>query len=616
MSTTAQPLAGEQRRLAAIISADVVGYSQLMGRDESGTLARLLEHRRERFEPVLARHGGRLVKLTGDGALAEFPSAVNALTAAIEFQQAMSEANQDQPENSAIVFRIGLHLGDLIVDGDDLYGDGVNVAARLEAEAPPGGIVISGDVHNAVIGRLKATVDDLGSLALKNIARPIQAFRVGWEPADWKISAPSVGAALISTAPPSAAVPLPLPDKTSIAVLPFQNMSGDPEQEYFADGIAEDIITELSRFKSLFVIARNSSFTYKGRAVDVKQVGRELGVRYVLEGSVRRAGPRIRASAQLIDAISGAHIWAERYDSAVEDIFAVQDDLTRKIVAVLPGRLEDAEHALASRKTSKSLEAHDLLLRAKFLHHFVSLDANLEAQACLDRAIEKDPTFAAALAWKACTLGQAWKQEFQPHDLKREVEINRLVRRAIELDDNDAECHRIMCRISLLQRRYEKSEYHLGRALELTPNDPRLVVQRGINSTYLGEARAALPWIEQAMRIDPFSASHYETDWVRALYASGRPGEANAVLQRSVRNDHVHHLWLATCSVEVGQEEQARKEVRKALAMRPALTISSVLAHEPWKKSEDAERIQAALLRASLPLGGPASSWALADADG
>jgi adenylate cyclase len=597
------------RRLAAILAADVVGYSRLMGRDENGTLTRLKTHRTQRLEPTLARHGGRLVKLTGDGALVEFPSAVDALSAAIEFQQAIAEANRGQPEDTRIVFRIGLHLGDLIVEGGDLYGDGVNVAARLEAEAPTGGIVISRTVHEAVADRLKATFDDLGSLTLKNIERPVQAFRVAWHAKDWQ---PPVTVAVPSIA---AVAPLSLPDKPSIAVLAFHNMSGDPEQEYFADGIAEDIITELSRFKSLFVIARNSSFTYKGRAVDVKQVGRELGVRYVLEGSVRCSGPRVRVSAQLIDAFSGEHIWSERYDLTAGDIFAVQDELTRKIVAVLPGRVESAEQAHAGRKTSQSLEAHDLLLRAKFLHHFENPDAKLEAQACLDRAIEKDPTFAAALAWKACTLGQAWKREFQPRDPKREVEINRLVRRAIELDDNDAECHRIMCRISLLQRQYEKSEYHLGRALELTPNDPRLVVQRGINSTYLGEARAALPWIEQAMRIDPFSASHYETDWVRALYASGRPGEANAVLQRSVRNDYVHHLWLATCSVEVGQEEQARKEVRKALAMQPALTISSVLAYEPWKKSEDAERIQAALLRASLPLGGPASSWALAGAD-
>ena len=293
-------MAREQRRLAAIVAADVVGYSRLMGRDESGTLARLREHRQQRLEPVLARHGGRLVKLTGDGALVEFPSAVDALSAAIEFQQAMAEANQDQPADTAIVFRIGLHLGDLIVDGDDLYGDGVNVAARLEAEAPPGGIVISRDVHEAVAGRLKATFDGLGR-ALAEEHRAAGA-RLSGRVGRGRLASDG-GPCPIGADDPRRLrrCPLALPDKPSIAVLPFQNMSGDPEQEYFADGMVEDIITALSRFKSLFVIARNSSFTYKGKSVDIKQVGRELGVRYVLEGSVRKAGNRVRITGQLID---------------------------------------------------------------------------------------------------------------------------------------------------------------------------------------------------------------------------------------------------------------------------------------------------------------------------
>ena len=275
------------RRLAAILAADVAGYSRLMGRDEHGTLTRLKAHRTERLEPTLARHGGRLVKLTGDGALVEFPSAVDALSAAIEFQQAVTEANRDQPEDTRIVFRIGLHLGDLIVDGDDLYGDGVNVAARLEAEAPPGGIVVSRAVREAVEGRLKAKLHALGELALKNIERPIRAFRVEWDAADWKTMGADAPKPAIPAEPTTST--LALPDKPSIAVLPFQNMSGDPEQEYFADGITEDIITELSRFHSLFVIARNSSFSYKGKSPDIRQVGRELGVRYVLEGSVRKS---------------------------------------------------------------------------------------------------------------------------------------------------------------------------------------------------------------------------------------------------------------------------------------------------------------------------------------
>jgi adenylate cyclase len=342
------------RRLAAILAADVAGYSRLMGRDENGTLAKLKAHRTERLEPILARHAGRLVKLTGDGALVEFPSAVDALSAAIAFQQAVTEANHDQPEETRIVFRIGLHLGDLIVEGDDLYGDGVNVAARLEAEAPPGGIVVSRAIREAVDGRLKAKLHALGELALKNIERPIRAFRVEWDAADWKAEADAPKPAIPAEPTTSA---LALPDKPSIAVLPFQNMSGDADQEYFTDGITEDIITELSRFHSLFVIARNSSFAYKGKSSDIRQVGRELGVRYVLEGSIRKSSNRIRVTGQLIDALTGNHIWAERYDRVLEDIFAVQEEVTQAIVAAIAPQIESTEQSKAARRRPDNLTA-------------------------------------------------------------------------------------------------------------------------------------------------------------------------------------------------------------------------------------------------------------------
>ncbi len=351
-------MAREHRRLAAIIATDVVDYSRLMGRDESGTLARLREHRKLRFEPVLAKHGGRLVKLTGDGALAEFGSAVDALGAAIEFQQAMASANLDQPQEKAIVFRLGLHLGDLIVDVDDLYGDGVNVAARLEAAAPPGGIVVSRTVHEAVAGRLKATFDDLGSLVLKNIERPVQAYRVRWEPVDWQLSAVPETPPSKDVAHAATDVPLTLPDIPSIAVLPFQNMGGDPEQEYFAYGVVEDIITALPRNQSIFVIARNSSFSYKGKSPDIRQVGRELGVRYVLEGSVRKARNRIRITGQLIDATSGSHVWADRFESDVGDIFELQDEVTSSVVGAIAPSLELAEIS-RTRQEAGSLMAYD-----------------------------------------------------------------------------------------------------------------------------------------------------------------------------------------------------------------------------------------------------------------
>jgi adenylate cyclase len=328
---------------------------------------------------------GRLVKITGDGALAELPSAVDALSAAIEFQQAMSEANRDQPEETAIVFRIGHHLGDLIVDRDDLYGDGLNVAARLEAEAPPGGIVVSRAIREAVEGRLKAKLQALGELALKNIEQPIRAFRVEWDAADWK----AVGADAQGCYPSgSNNVESALPDKPSIAVLPFQNMSGDADKEYFTDGITEDIITELSRFNSLFVIARNSSFSYKSKSPDVRQVGRELGVRYVLEGSIRKSSNRIRVTGQLVDALTGNHIWAERYDRVLEDIFAVLEEVTQAIVAAIAPQIESTEQAKAARQRPDNLTAYEIGLLA-WTHAWQGSARAVADRTLLDQSIRE-----------------------------------------------------------------------------------------------------------------------------------------------------------------------------------------------------------------------------------
>src|SRR5262245_53851209 len=427
------PVAREQRKLAAILAADVVGYSRLMGRDESGTLTRLRKNRSEHLDPVLTKFGGRLVKLTGDGALIEFGSAVDALSAAIEFQQAMAEANRNQPADTALVFRMGLHLGDLIVDGDDLYGDGVNIAARLEAEAPAGGIVISRTVHEVVMGRVKATFNDLGSLALKNIERPVQAFSVKWEPSDWQ----QVVTVEVPVADRSSPAALPLPDKPSIAVLPFENMSGDPEQEYFTDGMVEDIITALSRFKALFVIARNSSFTYNGKAVDVKPVSRELGVRYVLEGSVGKAANRLRISGQLIDASTGGHLWADHFDGVLEDIFELQDQVTASVVGAIAPKLEQAETERAMRKPTESLDAYDCFLRAVAHSHLFTKDSMLEARRLFRRATDLDPNYAAAYGfWVQCVIAcltNGWSA-----DPEREItECVSLARRAVALGMDD-----------------------------------------------------------------------------------------------------------------------------------------------------------------------------------
>jgi adenylate cyclase len=417
------------RRLAAILAADVVGYSRLMGRDENGTLTRLKAHRTERLEPTLARHGGRLVKLTGDGALVEFPSAVDALNAAIAFQQAVTEANRDQPEDIRMVFRIGLHLGDLIVEGEDLYGDGVNIAARLEAEAQAGGIVISSNVHDAVVGKLDATFDDLGALALKNIERPVRAFRVRGERA--AATSPPVAGSF------AADVPLALPDKPSIAILPFQNMSGDPEQEYFADGVAEEIITGLCRNRELFVIARNSSFAYKGKSPDIREVGRELGVRYVLEGSVRRAGNRVRITGQLVEAASGAHLWADRFEGSLEDIFSLQDQITSSVIGGLTPSLNSAEIERVSRKTG-NLQAYDCYLRSLAAIYRYSADASEEALAYARKAVALDPDFALGHLAIIDALLIRWSFRWTTDQAADALEAERAVRRALDLDRRDA----------------------------------------------------------------------------------------------------------------------------------------------------------------------------------
>jgi TolB-like protein len=341
-----------ERRLTAILAADVAGYSRLMGTDEEGTLTQLKAHRRALVDPKIAEHRGRIFKTTGDGMLVEFASVVDALRCAVEVQGGMIERNKDVPQEKRIEFRMGIHQGDIVVESGDIFGDGVNVAARLERLAEPGGICVSGRVQEDARGKLELAFEDAGEQSLKNIAWPVHLYRVR----------PS-GAAAITR--PS----LPLPDKPSIAVLPFQNMSGDPEQEYFADGIVEEIITALSRFRQLFVIARNSTFTYKGRAVDVKQVGRELGVRYVLEGSVRKAANRVRITGQLVDALTGAHLWADRFDGALGDIFELQDNVTASVVGAIAPKLQEAEIERANRKPTESLDAYDYFLRGMARMH-------------------------------------------------------------------------------------------------------------------------------------------------------------------------------------------------------------------------------------------------------
>ncbi len=587
------------RRLAAILAADVTGYSRLMGRDENGTHARLKGHLTERFEPTLGRHGGRLVKLTGDGALVEFASAVDAVSAAVEFQQAMAEANRDQPTDTAIVFRIGMHLGDVIVDDDDLYGDGVNIAVRLEGQATPGGIVVSRTVHEAVAGRLKATFEDMGSLALKNIDRPLQAFRVAWESADWAVSG-RPATALPADEPP------PLPDKPSIAVLPFQNTSGDPEQEYFVDGLVEEIITGLSRNKALFVIARNSSFTYKGRAVDVRQVGRELGVRYVLEGSVRKAGDRLRITGQLIEAANGAHLWADRFDGGVADIFELQDQITTQVIGAIAPRLELAEIERARRKTA-NLDAYDYYLRAWAAIYRYSDEGSKEALAMLDKAIALDPDFALAYATEAVCyfIRRAFSWSADPaHEA---AEASRTAQRAMELDSSDARILTFYAQTLIYNiGRLDEAVSCLDRALRADPNYANAWMWRGNTRSYLGDAERAIEDIQQALRLSPLDSTLWiaHTGMANAHFLRGRYEEAlswvSMVLRQRPNSLSALRVAIAAHAL-AGNLDMARQLLGRYRELDPDARLAKMREWWWFRRDEDVEKYLKGFRLAGMP---------------
>ncbi len=566
-------MAREQRRLAAILAADAVGYSRLVGRDESGTVARLREHRQQRFAPILARHGGRVVKLTGDGALVEFLSAVDALSAAIAFQQAMAVANEGQPEECAIVFRIGLHLGDLIVEGDDLYGDGVNVAARLEAEAPAGGIMISGDVHNAVAGRLKARFEDLGSLTLKNIARPVQAFGVSWAAEDWSQATGSPAAAGTPTD-----APLALPDKPSIAVLPFDNMSGDPEQEHFADGVVESITAALSRIRAFFVIARNSAFAFKGRPMNVRDIGRELGVAYVLEGSVQRGGNRVRITVQLIETAGGAHLWAEKYDGSLDDIFDLQDRITEQVAGALQPSIRQAEIERARRKRPQDLGAYDFTMRA--MRHVWLLEKTEAARGLnlLDQALAIDPDYSLALALAAWCWAQRSVYNWVEDVAAAKNEALALADRAASNATDDPLILAVLGAVHTFARQFGVARVLLERAIALDPNAAWALSRLGWLEVYADRPEAAAVHFERALRLSPLDPMNFN-NFVGLASARQVAGDDQGAADLFVRalQERPNALWihrnLAPALQGAGRHEEARASIAALLAAYPDITV-------------------------------------------
>ena len=585
-----------ERRLIAIFAADVEGYSRLMGADEVRTLTGLTQ-RRDILDSLIASRRGRIANTAGDSVLAEFGSAVDAVQCAVEAQKALSQANVGLPPDRHINFRIGVHVGDVMIKGGDLFGDGVNIAARMQTLASAGGVCLSGVAYDQVKKILPFVFADLGAQQVKNIDEPVRAFSVVSE------------RTAVVTASENASVPLALPDKPSIAVLPFQNMSGDPEQDYFADGMVEEIITALSRFKALFVIARNSSFTYKGRAVDVKQVGRELGVRYVLEGSVRKSAARVRITGQLIDAATGAHLWADRIDGGLGDIFDLQDQVTESIVGAIAPAVEKAEIERAKRKPTESLDAYDHYLRGlASAYRLANRQACEEALRLFRKAIELDPNFASAYSFAAVSYTWAktngWSS-ITPNDI---AEVKKLAQRAVELGKDDV--------IALAASGYAKAFVArdleggaalIDRALALNSNSADGWFWGGWMKNWLGESEAAISRFARALRLNPLGpfviavragishAHFFLGSYDEAVSWAATALQDNPDFQPALRMD-------AAGNAMAGRLEHASQSIARLRQLNPKIRVSNLKDFlGPYRRAEDLSRYEEALRRAGLP---------------
>ncbi|MDZ4737344.1 MAG: adenylate/guanylate cyclase domain-containing protein [Rhodospirillaceae bacterium] len=580
------------RRLMAILSADVVGYSRLMEANEAGTLAALKRHRAELIDPKIAQYGGRVVSTAGDGLLCEFPSVIDAVQCAVEIQATMPERNADIPDDRRMQLRIGINLGDVIVEGDDIFGDGVNVAARLETLAEPGGICVSGTVHEHAASKLPYAFEDLGRQTVKNIARPIHAWRVK----------PAAGAA--RGMPAGMTEPLPLPDKPSIAVLPFTNMSSDPDQEYFADGISEDLITALSKIRWFFVIARNSTFVYKGQPVDIKEVGDQLGVRYVLEGSVRKSGTRIRITAQLIEAATNRHVWAERYDRDIGDMFALQNEMSEMIANAIEPELSNAERERAARKVPGHLDAWALYQRGLWHHYRFTEADNCEAKRLFGKAIAADPQFAAAYAGlaHACYWDALFGFRNASVALAEGFEKARL---AVSLDDNDPLAHFAMGRVQTLRCEFADAVGELGRAIELNPNFAHAHYGLGWALILSGRPDAALERIDTAIRLNPRDPSIWTFLGGRALalFLLGQREEAAKSARRSAQSAvaiYLPHVIEAAILADLGRDREAAAAMAMAREINSALSGAMIETAMPLQNPAHRDLYMSSLRKAGL----------------
>jgi adenylate cyclase len=586
-----------ERRLAAVLAADVAGYSRLMGADEERTLARLKAVRKTLVDPTIAAHRGRIVKTTGDGMLVEFASAVDAVRGAVEVQNGMADQNASVPQDQRIEFRIGIHVGDIIIDDSDIFGDGVNIAARLEGIAEPGGVCMSNDAYRQIRGKVNIVCDDMGPQPLKNIAEPMQAWRVrllGQIPS-------GVGSA---TNEPQA---LPLPDKPSIAVLPFQNMSGDPEQDYFADGMVEDIITELSRFKGLLVIARNSTFTYKGQSVDIKKVAAELGVKYVLEGSVRRAGKRIRVTAQLIEAQAGGHVWAERYDRDLVDIFDLQDEITRSLVSAIQTQMILLEGSLAERTTTPNFKIWDMAKRAYPQFYGLTRESLTKARELARAMIAADPTSPEGHRLLSLIDSHFVFMGFTEEPEKFKKEALNSIQTALSIAENNEHSNwGLGIALGFLDEKYDQAEAALKRAIEINPNFSLAYGTYGTVLAYAGRAEESIEKTQYAIRLNPRDPSiFFRFSGLSIAYFILSDFEQSlkwAQLSIERKPDWwVAQALLTASLVQLGRKNEALEAAKALLQKAPKISLHT-LPIEPVRPAAAKKLFYESLSEAGIPV--------------
>ncbi len=624
-----------KRKLTAILSADVKGYSRLMGEDEEATVRTITAHRNV-ITTVIEKYRGRVVDSPGDNILAEFASVVDAVQSAVEIQEVVRAKNAELPEDRRMEFRIGINLGDVIQEGERIYGDGVNIAARVEGLADPGGICISGSAYEQIENKLALGYEYVGEHTVKNIVKPIRVYRVptGPKPAvqvteegkpalRWQRAALAVMIALLvvaggvaiwksyrpSTSPPTEVASVekmafPLPEKPSIAVLPFANLSGDPSQDYLSDGTTENIITALSKISNLFVIARNSAFTYKGKTVKIQQIAEDLGVRYVLEGSVQKAGERVRINAQLVDGLTGLHIWAERYDRKISDIFALQDDITNQVVTALEVKLTEGEAARVSRRQTDNTEAYELFRRGLEHQRRATKTDNDQARRLFEKAVAVDPSFADAWCFLGYTHQEDWYFGWSENATQSLEQATTLAQKAIALDDSSPCPYMLLETIHLWRRDYEKAIAYGEKAVALEPNHADATLQLARTLTYAGRPEETIELTKKAMRLSPYYPDWYLGVLGTAYRLAGNYDEAIAAYdKRRERNPHstMPYLGLALVYSEVGRDEEARAAASEVLKRNPRISLNQVKNRLPYQDPAEVDRIIAALRKAGLP---------------